>query len=328
MESLISVIIPLYNCEQYIEKCIKSILSQTYQNIEIIVVNDGSLDGSNRIMGQFVKKHSNIRYICQDNHGVAEARNVAIRKAKGKYILFVDADDYIDRNYVKNLVICAEKLNSEMVVSGFTVISKKGNRKLPVIPKSYTKIEDEIWVYRISAAWGRLYSKDFWDKYNLNFIHEDEARAEDVPIALFANAMANNIGIVNEAGYYYVQRVGSAMNNKEKKVKFLFPYIAFKKMYEQIAETTPNNSKIFYNLGVLKFLTQFEFGIYKYADSTEKERFAEYILTVIADDFLSMVSEWKLIRNKVELPILHKIAIQLFVIKYSILYKKRIIKGA
>lgn len=327
MEPLVSVIVPLYNCGQYIKKCVKSILEQTYNNIQVIVVNDGSSDNSDEVMQQLAEENENILYIVQENQGVAQARNIALRKAKGKYILFVDADDYLDRSYISNLVDCAEKLNAELVVSGYTMEYEKGNKKVVIVPKEYYKIENEIWVYRISSTGGRLYSKEFWDKYNLEFIQEKGARAEDVPIALFANAMANNIGVIPNAGYNYLQHSGSAMNNKEKKVIFLFPYIAFKEMYEKVMEATPNNSKYFYDLGILKFLAQFEFVIYRYVDRNEKQKFRQYILTVLQDDLLLMIEEWKVMRKKVELPVWHKAAIQLFVWKYHKIYKLKADRG-
>lgn len=327
MKPLISIIVPLYNCGQYIKKCINSILEQTYKNLQIVVINDGSSDDSDKIMQQFVEKNPQIQYIMQENQGVAKARNTALEIAKGKYILFVDADDYLDRSYIDNLVDCAEKLNAELVVSGYTMEYENRHKKVSVIPKEYRRMENEIWVYRLSATWGRLYSKDFLDKYHLVFIQEEGARAEDVPIALFANAMARNIGIIPTAEYHYVQHDGSAMNNKEKQVPFLFPYIAFKKMYKRVAKISPKNSKCFYDLGILKFLAQFEFVIYRYADKNEKERFTRYVYNILQDDFFIMIKEWKAMRKRVELPVRHKIAIQLFISKYSRLYKIRADKG-
>lgn len=92
MADLISVIIPIYNSEKYLEKCLDSILKQTYKALEIILVNDGSRDQSANICKEYCKKYHNIKYISQENHGVSEARNRGIRESTGKYLAFIDSD--------------------------------------------------------------------------------------------------------------------------------------------------------------------------------------------------------------------------------------------
>lgn len=323
MKPLVSVIVPLYNCEKYIEKCMASLLEQSYDHIEIIVVNDGSTDNSDEIMQQFIRPDLGIRYVRQANHGVAHARNTALKMATGKYILFVDADDYVGIHYVEDMVVCAEQNHSDLVISGFTMEEENNGKRTSLIPECYERLKNEIWAYRLSACCGRMYRKEFWDKYHLRFIQEKGARAEDVPITLFANAMAKNIAVVPNAEYYYVQHMGSAMHGKEKKVVFLFPYAAFRAMYEKTAGSTTNNSKIFFDMGVLKFLAQFEFVIYRRAERAEKRKFASYVLQLLQDDFTGIVESWKQIRKKCGLPFMHKSAIDLFVLKYRMLYGKR-----
>lgn len=324
MKPLVSVIVPLYNCERYIKKCITSLLQQSYEYIEIIVINDGSTDSSDKIMQQFVGRHSEIRYVYQSNHGVAHARNTALQMATGKYILFVDADDHIGIHYVRDMADHAEQNQSDLVISGFTMEEENGENQTSLVPTHYKRLEDETWAYRLSACCGRMYRKEFWDMYHLEFIQEKGARAEDVPITLFANVMAKNIAIVSDAEYYYVQHAGSAMHGREKKVLFLFPYMAFREMYEKVMKITPYNSKIFFDMGILKFLAQFEFVIYRRAEHTEKRRFNSYVLGLLQDDFIKIVESWKKIRRNCGLPFTHKAAIDLFVLKYRLLYGKRI----
>ncbi len=325
MKPLVSVIVPLFNCEKYIKKCMTSLVEQSYDHIEIIVINDGSTDNSDEIMRQFVSQDSKIRYVYQTNHGVAHARNTALQMATGKYLLFVDADDYVGIHYIRDMVNCAEQNHSDLVISGFTMEEENNGKRTSLIPECYERMKNEIWVYRLSACWGRMYRKEFWDKYHLKFIQEKDARAEDVPIALFANAMADNISVVPNAEYYYVQHMGSAMPNKEKKVLFLFPYESFRTMYKKITESTLNNSKIFFDMGVLKFLAQFEFVIYRRAERAEKRKFTMYVLRLLKADYANMINSWKLVKKKNVLPLTHRVAIDLFVLKYKLLYEKRII---
>ena len=103
MHDLVSIVIPVYNAEKYIERCINSILKQTYTNFELIIVNDGSIDDTSALCYQYVHIDSRIKLISQKNNGVSKARNRGINNAKGRYILFIDADDYIETEYIQNL---------------------------------------------------------------------------------------------------------------------------------------------------------------------------------------------------------------------------------
>ena len=103
MKPLISVIVPVYNVEQYLKKCLDSVISQTYTNLEIILVDDGSTDNSLSICREFEKLDARVRVFSQNNRGPGSARNTGLNHAKGIYIAFVDSDDYLDKNIYKNL---------------------------------------------------------------------------------------------------------------------------------------------------------------------------------------------------------------------------------
>ena len=118
--SLVSVIIPVYNAEKYIRKCLESVICQSYDSFEIIVVDDGSTDSTNVILKNYVRKYSYIKLIESENHGQGYARNLALQKAKGEYIFFLDADDFIERDTLK---LCVNKLNGEK--SDFVVMDWK-----------------------------------------------------------------------------------------------------------------------------------------------------------------------------------------------------------
>ena len=324
MKALVSVIVPMYNCEKYIGRCVRSLIEQTYKQIEILVVDDGSTDSSAETIKELQKSNNNLKYFYQENRGVGIARNKAIEEAVGKYLLFVDSDDYVSNNYIEDMVQSAEKNHSELVISGFTMEEENGGKKSVLSPDSYERFTNEGWAYRLSACGGRMYRKEFWDKYHLEFIQEKGARAEDVPITLFTNAMAENIAIVPSAEYYYVQHMDSAMHGKGKKVIFLFPYVAFQAMYETVMGMTPYNSKIFWDMGILKFLAQFEFVIYRRARCEEKRKFTSYVVRLLKDDYARMAESWRQIRGKCGLPLTHRVAIDLFVLKYRVLYGTRI----
>lgn len=310
-ERLVSIIVPVYNCEDYIGKCLKSIISQSYRQIEVLVVNDGSTDNSQKIIDHIAQSDSRIRKLQQTNQGVSAARNYALDCARGDYYLFVDGDDYIGKNHVKDLVECASENQSELVICGYTLVYTDKKKTVAVIPGLYKKDEKEEWAYRISSVWGRLYSSAFWNRNGLRFITEEGSRGEDAPIALFANAMASNIQIISKTDYFYVQREGSAMNSK-KKVIFLFPYVAFEEIYNKVCNTKTTNSRAYWDMGVLKLLAMFQYVIYRKADRNEKKKFCEYVHKLLGSDIREMKGEWNAMKRTIDLPLTHKVAVSLF----------------
>lgn len=311
MEALVSIIVPVYNCDKYLEKCLTSIMKQSYSQLEILVVNDGSTDNSQKIIEKCKHRDQRIQDIYQNNDGVASARNRALKCATGKYYLFIDGDDYIGTNYVKNLTECAERNQSDLVICGYTLAYPNKNKNIKVLPGVYQKNKKEEWAYRISSTCSRLYRSSFWNANGLMFVKEEGARAEDVPLALFSNVMAKNICFVNEADYFYVQHKGSAMNSISK-VPFLFPYKAFEGVYLKIKNAETENSKSFFFIGVLKVLAQFEYVLYRNADKKEKDRFHAYIMHLLKDDFDKIQAEWDCFKRNIDFPLTHKIAISFF----------------
>lgn len=123
---VISIVVPVYNVEKYLERCINSIINQTYENIEIILVNDGSTDNSLEICNKYIKKDSRIKLINKQNGGLSDARNVGIDNAIGKYITFVDSDDYIDVDYVEFLYKLIKKYNTRLSLCSYKAIYENG----------------------------------------------------------------------------------------------------------------------------------------------------------------------------------------------------------
>ena len=186
----ISVIVPVYNGEKYIEKCFESIKNQTIKNIEVIFVNDGSTDNSKQILDNIkkVNKGVNVKIIHQENKGPGSARNTGIINASGKYIGFVDIDDKPKINMYEKLYSLVEKYNVDIAVCGFEVVDSKNNIKEIILPKykqeaylNKNDIKDNV-LKRIICNGGetlasqcnKIYRKSIIDKY---LIRVDERRS-------------------------------------------------------------------------------------------------------------------------------------------------------
>jgi len=164
---VVSVIVPVYNREKYIQKCVDSILLQTYKNFELILVDDGSRDNSFNICKTYEAKDSRVNILHQENGGVSSARNLGIEHAHGRWICFVDSDDYVTENYIESLIKMLEKYENKP-----TLFALKGiirwNKEFRLFPQPlYTG--SEILKARNDAPWGKLYDKHIIDAYNVKF---------------------------------------------------------------------------------------------------------------------------------------------------------------
>ena len=227
---LISVIIPVYNVEKYLRRCLDSVIAQTYQNIEIICVDDGSIDESGRICDQYAVRDAHIKVIHQENQGLSAARNRGLDAAEGEYIAFVDSDDYILEDMYKKMLDMLLNYNVDLCVcqwqyefsDGRQVVKKKNID--PTIYGRKTSLEFARFLYRgnyengvVVAAWNKLYRRALLDTIHFEGrIHEDDA--------FNGRIMAKNISVyvMEEQFYVYAQNGDSLTNKPFSANKFFF----------------------------------------------------------------------------------------------------------
>ncbi len=209
---LISVIVPVYNTEQYLPRCIESIISQTYQNLEIILVNDGSVDNSLKICKEYAQKDSRIVVVDKENGGQSTARNMALKIAKGKYIGFADSDDYIAPEMYETLYECLTKTGSEISVCARTNVFENGQMTTAFTLKKECVMTAKEAVRRFlvydaldSATWDKLFKAELFEgiEFPSGYICEDV-----VPLFVLLSR-AKKIVHCGKPLYYYLQRTGS-----------------------------------------------------------------------------------------------------------------------
>lgn len=218
MNPKISIIIPVYNAENYLQRCFDSIISNNYKNIEIIPVNDGSKDGSQKVIDEYKKKYPDIfNPIIQENQGIGMTRNNGLKKATGDYIMFMDNDDYIDNDYIEKHLNEVKKKDYDVVISGYKRVSDDK------ILFKVTLDEKYRWTRYVSIApWGKLYKADFLRKYDINFLKTPIG--EDIYFNLQVNTLSENIKIIDYTGYnwyYNGKSVTNTITNKIKKVNVI-----------------------------------------------------------------------------------------------------------
>ena len=203
----VSIIIPLYNAESTIEKCINSILKQSYKDIEIIIINDGSSDKSLDVVKKISKKDKRLVVIDKENEGVAKTRNLGIKKATGNYIMFVDNDDYIEKNYIEQFINSVE--DNDIVIGGYKRIDENGKELLRF------ELKNTVWSkYMIITPWSKLYKKEFIIKNKIEFL--DYKIGEDVYFNLTAYSKTNRIKIINTTDYIWFYNSKSVSNTIHK----------------------------------------------------------------------------------------------------------------
>ena len=280
---VVSVIIPVYNSEKYTEKCIRSLLGQTYRNLELLIIDDGSTDQSGTILDRLAKEDDRIRMIHQKNAGVAAARNRGVDLATGTYLTFVDGDDYVAPDYIQHLVNCARENGAELVICGLQFVKEDGVCLKKVIPGAYQRFEREEWTFRISAVCSHLYKKELWDRWQIRFLSGE--RGEDMPISLFFSAICDKIVTLPEAGYFYVQHDSSAMHNFAGLQNYTPPYRALEQVIRRVKEIGVKNSPEYYELFVLRILATCYFQLGRGASQERMRELCDYITRILREYF-------------------------------------------
>ncbi len=224
---MISIIIAVYNEEKRLDKCIQSVLQQVYQDFEIVIVNDGSTDDSTKIIDSYIKKYSRrIVGIHKQNGGQASARNCGINISKGKYVTFLDADDYIDRNYLLVLISIAEKHKCDMVCSGQYKVKEDGTIIDRIIYKSHN---GQCLTRRLNIS-GKMYLSSYVRANNIYFT--EGKTYEDNSFNLEAFFLSSKIYCLDYIGYYQVVHEGSTTSKVIQKENL--PLIEWNNCIEKI----------------------------------------------------------------------------------------------
>lgn len=227
---MISIIVPVYNCEKYLTGCLDSILTQSFSDFEIICIDDGSTDGSGIILDEAARKDARIKVWHMTNHGQAYARNYGIEQSQGKFVCFIDSDDKIHEQYLSNMIEAAEKNHSDLVVCGMNRVFVKKPSLLEKLFAYYPVMEKhdvlsvsqcpELLISMINAPYCKLIKKSFLEDHQIRFlegkIYED---------FFFTQSLLMNhpiISILEEQLYDYHVYQGSTMTNKKSKVHDMY----------------------------------------------------------------------------------------------------------
>lgn len=237
-EALVSVIVPVYNVEKYIERCILSVLNQTYQNYELLLVDDGSADASGRICDAYHSRYRQIKVYHKENGGLSDARNYGLQKAKGEYIVFLDSDDYIAKEFLACLYGLLEEAQADIAVCGFyhmdtdTFPEEKKDRTYQTVLLSAQETLADWHGIRgkmETCVWNKLYKRKVFSLDKEPVLFPVGTYYEDVYTTHRLVANAERIVFTEKPLYMYYKRSGSIMESKLTIEKMKMSIMAQKK---------------------------------------------------------------------------------------------------
>lgn len=231
MNYKISIIIPVYNTEKYLHRAVESVLNQNFDDFEIVIINDGSIDSSGEIAENYSKEYKNITVIHKKNEGLGFARNTGLEYVNGEYILFLDSDDYIDKGTLEKVYNKAKNTNADITVFNMRKVREEDNS---IIEEKFLKLNDEVidlktiginkyferyffpYVHGHEAC-NKLYKNELLKRSEVLFDKNDDICSEDLLFNLKLIPFIGTIASINESFYNYVQRENSLMNTPYRK---------------------------------------------------------------------------------------------------------------
>ena len=224
MQPILSVIIPVYNTEKYLNKCLDSVIHQTFKNIEIICVNDGSTDNSHSILKKYTEIDTRIRILNKENGGLSSARNVGIENAKGRYITFVDSDDFIELDTYEKTICHFNQPEVDLIYFSTKLIIEndcnriQDERYFEHKYKGLVKLSNDVMRNMDVCAWNKIYKLSIIRQHNIYF--PDGLWYEDNPFFWSYALLCNAAYFINDKFYNYLIRDGSIMSHTKKNHKY------------------------------------------------------------------------------------------------------------
>ena len=267
MNKKISIIVPIYNVEKYIDKAMESIVNQTYKNLEIILINDESKDKSIKICEKYIKNDTRIKLVNQKNKGLSGARNTGLENATGDYIMFIDPDDTFELNACENLYKEIEKTNADYVIANYRNMDEDDTKwdKPAFDTNKYKKMQVSIkeptkcFYVMNSGVWNKIFRKEFLDAIKVKFV--EKTPAEDAIFTTYCFIKAQKVYYTPEIVYNYRLRESDSISSSCSKEYFLGINRAYKMIYNNFKE---NNQIDFYRFFYAKSMN---YILYKFIDS-------------------------------------------------------------
>ena len=317
-----SVIIPIYNKEKYLRECIDSVLNQTFLDYELILVDDGSTDSCPQIIDDYTKQNKKIRAIHKENGGLVSARKAGTKKAKGEYIVCLDADDYLKNDYLEIINNEIEEHHSDIVCAGYTKLDsiKQANITLKYRTGYYSKqdIINEIYPSLIQAKdtkhfnvniWSKAFKKELYSKVQLE-VDDKNNIGEDGCVSIPCIYLADSLSIINNSSYVYRSNNESMTSNKAV-LKDDYPKLVYSEYTKYI-----NKEEYDFNDQLNRFVTHqvFSLSCSQFNRKESYKNIKKIVLNILNDSFYRNCIEEAKFSNNIYAKLMYA------VVKYKLVY--------
>ncbi len=309
----ISIIVPVYNVEKYLPQCLDSIINQTFKDFECICINDGSPDNSLAILKEYASKDSRIRIINQENKGLSISRNIGIKNSKGKYISFLDSDDWIAENCLEVLYSAVEKLQYDIVIGNHQFYYSQEDKYEPyvsniVINNKTSSFDKFLSAYNFGSVWARLYKREFLESNKMLFV--ENVVMEDYLFSIIANLLTNKIISVSDNVYFYRKQIASIMSNSDN--------VTISKFYNNIYLIKELRKRKINSSKIENFLVKSFF--HNLSDTCKRVKRSNYSTEVLFDKSLDALRFFNTIKK--DLFFKYQIAIPVSIMLFSVFKTK------
>jgi CDP-glycerol glycerophosphotransferase len=246
----ISVVVPIYDVEEYLGACLRSIAAQTFGDLEVVMVDDGSTDGSPDIAAEFARQDSRFRLVRQPNGGLSSARNTGIREARGELLAFVDSDDVLPADAYERLAGALDETGSDFATGNVHRLEGMETAQAPFLARAFERTRLRTHVTRFRplladrTAWNKLYRREFWDRHGLWF---PEGRIhEDIPVTLPLHFRARSVDVLADPVYYWRLREQSITQRRLERRALLDRLTAIEEVRDDLAARGPRKGLKWY----------------------------------------------------------------------------------
>lgn len=307
MNSLVSIIVPAYNCEKYIGTCIESIVAQSYKNIEVIIIDDGSIDNTYKIIKEYINNDKRIKYFTQENSGPSVARNKGIEKSSGQYLMFIDSDDIVSYLYVESLVRKIESGNYDIACCGYIDESKYGVVELNDFWNGKGELNKQEFLSCVcngvgGVLWSKIFKRDIILDNNIR-MDPKIFMSEDLIFILEYCKYSNKFGAIDENLYYY-NRFNDNSISSNIDVNYLDNYILLVNKIKELLTFLKVDSIKINDISILKVQVLVNKILLNesntYLSSKNKDEFINNLKSILENDFINEYKNFFINRSSLD----------------------------
>jgi len=280
----ISVVVPIYNVEHYLPECLDSVAAQTVDDLEVVLVNDGSTDASADVADEYVRRDSRFRLVHQENAGLSAARNTGIEAATGEFMAFVDSDDVLPLNAYELLLGALDETGSDFATGNVHRLTRWGTSQSVFLAKTFARTQLKTHVTRFRPliadriAWNKLWRRSFWDRHGYRFpvgrLHED------IPVVVPAQFAARSVDVIADPVYYWRIREGGELSITQRRLEqrtLRDRMTAIEQVSRQLGENGPFRAKRWYDESLVADDLRLHLNVLDVADDDYRELFLERV---------------------------------------------------